>query len=164
MSADLEGNKDILELYQDIILNHSKEPRNIGILNDPDCCFSEINPLCGDKVTVSILFNKKGCIKSILFDGKGCAISIASASMMTESVNGMLKDDVFLLAEGVEKFCKQTNSIDEILDLFEFHIRKPLSTLKALSGVRNFPARLRCVTLPWEALISCIKNKDMIKQ
>ena len=162
MSAVSLNNKNITELYQDIILNHSKSPKNIGILNNPDCCSDGVNPLCGDKVTISVLLDKKKFIHKILFDAKGCAISIASASMMTEAVKGLFKDDISLLADGVDRFCKEKDDLDKILSSVDEKIRDPLSSLKALSGVRSFPARLRCVTLPWEALMSCVQNKDFL--
>jgi nitrogen fixation NifU-like protein len=154
--------KNITELYQDIILNHSKAPKNIGILNNPDCCSNGVNPLCGDKVTISVSLDKNKFIHKILFDAKGCAISIASASMMTEAVKGLFKDDIFLLADGVDRFCNENDNLDKILNSVDEKIRNPLSSLQALSGVRNFPARLRCVSLPWETLISCVQNKDFL--
>ena len=161
--TEISRSSNLLELYQDIILTHSKEPKNTGILKDYDCCQKENNPLCGDKVTVSVLINRSidetRIVKDILFDGKGCAISIASASMMTEAAKGLSLKEIINLADGVSSICKDQTLLGNVINSFDEEIKNKLSSLQALTGVRNYPARLRCVTLPWDALTKCLSEK-----
>ena len=128
-----------------------------------DCCQKENNPLCGDKVTVSVLINRSidetRIVKDILFDGKGCAISIASASMMTEAAKGLSLKEIINLADGVSSICKDQTLLGNVINSFDEEIKNKLSSLQALTGVRNYPARLRCVTLPWDALTKCLSEK-----
>ena len=166
MTEILKSKRNLLELYQDIILKHSKMPKNTGVLKDYDCCYKEKNPLCGDKVTVSASLvndvNEIKVVKDILFDGKGCAISIASASMMTEVTKGLSLKKIFDLADGVSNICKDQMLLANVINSFDEEVKNRLSSLQALTGVRNYPARLRCVTLPWEALAKCLSNKNNI--
>ena len=166
MSEKSQVGSNLLELYQDIILKHSKTPKNIGILKNSDCCQKENNPLCGDKVTVSVALNntidETKIVKDILFDGKGCAISIASASMMTEATKGLTLKEIIDLADGISNICKDQTVLNNVINSFDEINKNKLSSLQALTGVRNYPARLRCVTLPWDALTKCLSNRKII--
>ena len=142
--------QDLRELYQDIILDHSKHPRNFGKLSGAHREARGNNPLCGDRITLSVKL-EDGRIADAKFEAKGCAISVASASMMTEMIKG--------------------KTVDEARALFEqFHglvTGKPtgdgggeLDSLAALSGVRDFPSRIKCATLPWHALTAALDGED----
>ncbi len=137
---------DLRELYQDIILDHSKHPRNFGKLDGANREARGYNPLCGDRVTLALKVDGER-IADARFEAKGCAISVASASMMTELVRG--------------------KTVAEARALFErFHglvTGKPVEAdgeamerLAALSGVRDFPSRIKCATLPWHALTAAL--------
>lgn len=134
---------DLRELYQDIILDHYRRPRNFGNVATPSHAAKGHNPLCGDRVQVSLSVDPAGTIDTIRFEGAGCAISTASASLMTEAVQGL--------------------DVNAALDLFHrFHdlLTAPdlpedpdaLGPLAALAGVRELPVRVKCATLPWQAL------------
>ena len=134
------------ELYQDLILEHFRQPRFRGALPDADARFIIYNPLCGDKVEVAVMKTPQG-VGEIKFDGSGCSISQASASIMTELCR-----------------CKSAGEVKELYDLFQEMLRhelpderlKSLGDAAALQGVRQFPVRVKCATLAWEALMKCL--------
>jgi nitrogen fixation NifU-like protein len=140
---------DLRELYQELIIDHSKRPRNFRVVEGADRKAEGFNPLCGDKVTVYLELDN-GRIKNIGFQGKGCAISTASASVMTETLKG--------------------KTLAEAEGLFEiFHdlvTGKPpaggkipeLGKLAVFSGVSEFPARVKCATLAWHTLNAALKD------
>jgi nitrogen fixation NifU-like protein len=140
---------DLRELYQELIIDHSKRPRNFKVLETADRKLEGYNPLCGDKVTV-FLELEHDRVKNVSFQGSGCAISTASASVMTESVKG--------------------KTLAEVEALFEvFHqmvMGKPpavgnapeLGKLAAFSGVSEFPARVKCATLAWHTLHGALQG------
>ena len=147
MSDDLE------DLYQDIILDHNRRPRNSRELPGRTHFAEGLNPLCGDEVTVNLLLAGSK-IQDITFQGQGCAISQASASLMTEILKGLDLADMRKQAEIVQKLL---TSEDEFPDaLFEF------GNLAALSGVRKFPARIKCATLAWHTLEAALAGKSSI--
>jgi nitrogen fixation protein NifU and related proteins len=141
---------DLRELYQELIIDHSKRPRNFKVLETADRKLEGYNPLCGDKITV-FLELEQDRVKNISFQGSGCAISTASASVMTESLKG--------------------KTLDEVEALFErFHqmvTGKPLAAgnaaelgkLAVFSGVSEFPARVKCATLAWHTLHAALQGK-----
>jgi len=141
---------DLRELYQDLIIDHSKRPRNFRVLEAANHTSEGYNPLCGDKVTV-FLELEHDRVKNVSFQGSGCAISTASASVMTESVKG--------------------KTLAEVESLFEvFHslvTGKPpaagntpeLGKLAAFSGVSEFPVRVKCATLAWHTLHAALQDK-----
>jgi len=147
MSDDLE------DLYQDIILDHNRRPRNSREMPGHTHSAEGVNPLCGDEVTVFLhLLDEK--IKDISFRGQGCAISQASASIMSEILHGLDLEEMRGQTEALQRLL---TSEEEIADaLFEF------GNLAALSGVRKFPARIKCATLPWHALDAALKGKASI--
>ena len=156
----VKKDEDLLSLYQAIIIDHGKSPRNVGRLDSHDCSCEGKNPLCGDRVTVTAAVNDDGVVADLKFDAKGCAISIASASMMTEAVKGLAKDDVHLISEAVRKLCKDEAAVETILENVGEALKERLEHLSALSGVRQFPTRSKCALLPWQTLLSCVDGKS----
>ena len=147
MSDDLE------DLYQDIILDHNRRPRNSRELPGRTHHAEGLNPLCGDEVTVNLLLNGNK-IEDISFQGQGCAISQASASLMTEILKGLDLDGLKKQSEIVQKLLTADNEIQDAL--FEY------GNLAALSGVRKFPARIKCATLAWHTLEAALAGKASI--
>lgn len=129
-------------LYQEIILDHYKRPRNFGVIEKPDAVAEEENPYCGDRIVVHIKTDGEK-ITDIRFSGKGCAISQASASMMTEKVKGMRLEEALRFAEDFRKMMRGEKP---------FPPEGELEDLDALRGVREFPIRVKCATLAWDLL------------
>ncbi len=140
---------DLRTLYQEIILDHAKHPRNFRAVEHHTCKAQGNNPMCGDRVTVTARV-EHGKIEDLAFDGKGCAISMASASMMTDALKGQSPETARKLADAVRDICSGKAAAPEM----EPYLEK----LAALSGVRQFPVRVKCATLPWHALISCLEG------
>jgi nitrogen fixation NifU-like protein len=138
---------DLKELYRDVILDHNRRPRNFGRIEPCDSQAEGHNPLCGDRLTVSLRL-KDGRIEDIRFEGKGCAISTASASLMTEAVRGK---DRAAVAELYGK-------IHALLTRQEATPEASLGKLAALSGVREFPARVTCASLCWHTLNAALER------
>ena len=134
---------DLSDLYQQAVLDHNRKPRNFRRLPDPDGTAEGYNPLCGDLINVDVMMDGD-VIKEIGFEGGGCAISKASASMMTEVVKGMTRD------EARKFFDSFRTAVTEGIDFFEA-IDK-LGKLAALTGVSEFPARVKCAVLAWHTL------------
>jgi len=141
-------NQDLRELYQDIILEHSKHPRNFGKLAEANRQARGNNPLCGDRITLALKLDGDR-IADAKFEAKGCAISVASASMMTEMVKGKTADEARALFEQFHGLVTGKPMNDESDDL---------DRLAALSGVRDFPSRIKCATLPWHALTAALEG------
>jgi len=141
---------ELSELYQEVILDHNKSPRNFKKLPGADRTAEGYNPLCGDQVTVYLKF-KGDVIQDIGFQGSGCAISKASASMMTGSLKGKTKAEAEELFHKVHKML--TGELDAEAD------SRDLEKLAALSGVRNFPARVKCASLSWHTVHAALKGK-----
>jgi nitrogen fixation NifU-like protein len=131
---------DVRALYRDVIVDHSKHPRNFRPL-DAGRKSEGHNPLCGDRLTVYVQVDH-GVIRDVSFDGLGCAIATASASLMTESVKGKTVAQADALFARVQRMVAA--SPDAPVD--------DLGALSALAGVRRFPVRVKCATLPWHAL------------
>jgi nitrogen fixation protein NifU and related proteins len=140
---------DLRELYQDVILEHSKAPRNFRELEAPNHKAEGYNPLCGDHFTIYL--NLEGdAIQDVTFQGSGCAISKASASMMTQALKGKTKEEA---AQLFEKFH----------DLVTGHAngnREDLGKLAVFSGVSEFPVRVKCATLAWHTLQAALEGKQ----
>ena len=132
---------DLKDLYRDVILDHNKRPRNFGALDPADARADGHNPLCGDRLTVSLRMAGDR-IEDIRFEGKGCAISTASASLMTEAVKGKSVAEVSALRDTVQHALTQ----------HDYDVPPSLGKLAALAGVREFPARVKCATLCWHTL------------
>lgn len=151
---------DLLSLYQEIILDHGKAPRNAGMVEHHTCKSDGKNPMCGDKVCVTAAVDEAGTISEIRFDGKGCAISIASASMMTEAVRGLTAEDAGKVFEGVRRLCTDEVDPNAVRTELGPELGGRLDRLVALSGVRQFPVRVKCATLPWHTLMACLDGKE----
>ena len=136
------------ELYQQVILEHNKKPRNFGALEDCSHSCHGHNPLCGDMVTIYLIV-EGGVVQDVKFDGKGCAISMASASIMTGLVVGKPEADIRSLFESFHSFVTDDDR-EDLGDGFE--------ELTALGGVRDYPMRVKCATLAWHTLTSAITN------
>lgn len=140
------------ELYQEIILEHNKHPRNFGVLMDATHSASGNNPLCGDEILVQVKIGN-GRITGLKFTGQGCAISRASASMMTEALSGKPVDQA-------------QATLARILDALngrgdELTMEKD-GDLVSIAGVRKFPARIKCATLAWHALGAALEGTDSV--
>lgn len=139
---------DLSDLYQDVILDHSRHPRNFGRPDDSNREAQGNNPLCGDRVTVYLHIDGE-VIEGASFEARGCAISLASASMMTEMVKGRT------VAEARDLFDRFHRLVTE-----EDGDGDGLNELEALSGVREFPMRIKCATLPWHTMNAAIDQLD----
>ncbi len=148
-----------MSLYQEIILDHGKSPRNTGMVENASCKSEGRNPLCGDRVTVTAALDGE-TISDICIDGKGCAISIASASMMTEALKGLSKSQAAELHNAVHQLCTEDVTLDDVSSQLEENLVPRLDKLVALSGVRRFPVRVKCATLPWHAMMACLQGED----
>ncbi len=136
------------ELYQELILDHGRSPRNHGVLADANCQQEGHNPLCGDRVTVYVL-EQAGVIKDVQFTGDGCAICIASSSLMTEFLKGRT------VAEAKQVFSQFQSAILEP----ETSSTVELGKLAALQGVARYPMRVKCATLPWHTLVAALDKE-----
>lgn len=139
---------DLNDLYQELIIDHSKRPRNFHRLQDPKHTAQGYNPLCGDKITLDLKLTGNH-INEIAFQGSGCAISTASASLMTESVKGKTRQEAEVL------FDKFHNLITS-----EKPDASGMGKLAVFSGVREFPARVKCATLAWHTLRAALQKTD----
>lgn len=135
---------DLKDLYQEVILDHNRSPRNYGGLSGANRSAIGHNPLCGDQLTVYLSVDGAGVIQGIAFLGKGCAISKSSASLMTEAVKGRTVAEAEALFERFHDVL--TGRPDVKVDA------KGLGKLAVFSGVREFPARVKCATLAWHTL------------
>ena len=139
---------ELNELYREVILDHNRHPRNFGRLDPADALANGHNPLCGDKLTVTL--NLQGdVISDLKFDGNGCAISVASASLMTEAVKGRDRSSVSAMFDKVHALLTQADAPST-----------DLGKLAALSGVREFPARVKGASLCWHTLTAALANAD----
>jgi nitrogen fixation protein NifU and related proteins len=138
---------EIDDLYQTIILDHSKRPRNFGELPPPACKGEGYNPSCGDEISVFVSESPVGTIEQIRFTGQACAICMASTSLMTTQVKGKTTTEALGLKRVFIDFLTK-----------EAAPANGLGNLQALGGVRKFPQRLKCATLGWHALEGALKN------
>lgn len=144
--------QELRELYQQVILDHNKSPRNFRLIEHPTNHAEGYNPLCGDNINVFLSVNDKEVIEDISFQGSGCAISKASASLMTS----MLKGKTVKEAENIfNKFHELvTDKLGDNPDIDE------LGKLAVFGGVREFPARVKCASLAWHTMLNALHNKN----
>jgi nitrogen fixation NifU-like protein len=140
---------DLRDLYQELILDHNRRPRNFGRLADANHRAEGFNPLCGDRLTVYLKL-VDGVIEGVSFEGTGCAISTASASLMTEALKGKTEQQARSLFEGVHALLTADH---------REHAAVPLGKLEVLSGVRDFPVRVKCATLAWHTLNAALHDE-----
>ncbi|MER3446086.1 MAG: SUF system NifU family Fe-S cluster assembly protein [Candidatus Dadabacteria bacterium] len=144
---------DLGELYHDIIFDHNRKPRNFKKLEGANRMAEGYNPLCGDQVTIYVYLEDE-VIREISFQGSGCAISKASASMMTESLKGKTIAEAKALFDRVHKMLiGEKDTMDDLNELGE---------LVSLSGVCNFPNRVKCASLAWHTLNAALNEDEMV--
>lgn len=139
---------ELSDLYQELILDHSKSPHNYHAMEHADRQAEGYNPLCGDQVTVFVKLNQDR-IEDISFQGKGCAISKAAASVMTDTVKNKSTAEAETLFENFQKLVTGKNSLTD----------EELGKLAVFSGVKEFPTRIKCAILAWHTLRSALENK-----
>jgi len=145
---------NLKQLYQDIILEHGKSPRNLGKCEGYSHEAKGYNPLCGDKVHVYLKLDNGKKVESLTFEGEGCAISLASASIMTELVKGKSFEETKEIMNAFLNMIKNTSEIQSN------HLDEDEKTkLMSLSGVKQFPMRVKCATLSWHTLVSAMEGK-----
>jgi len=141
---------DLEELYQEVILDHYRRPRNHGELPGANRNAEGYNPLCGDRLTVYLKF-EDGVVKGVSFEGSGCAISQASASVMTSALTGKNRAEIQALFDRFRAVVSGKGSEEDALVLGE---------LGAMSGVSQFPTRVKCATLAWHAALAALDGKE----
>ena len=140
---------DLQALYQEVIIDHSRNPRNYGSLETANCEAEGVNPLCGDELTLACCVDSDEVIQDIRFIGHGCAISLASASIMTEMLKGMTKQDA-----------------EKLFDRFHARVTsgegegEDIGKLEVLSGVKAFPTRVKCATLAWHTVLAALNHEE----
>jgi len=142
---------DIYDLYQEVILDHNRNPRNCHEILEADSQAQGFNPLCGDKITVFLKVDDD-VIEDVSFIGAGCAISTASASLMTEFLKGKTKQQAETMFQNFHRALTKGDSAAE----------QKLGKLAALSGVRKFPIRVKCATLAWHTLHAALANSHEV--
>ena len=145
---------ELRELYQQVILDHNKSPRNFRVIENANHYSEGFNPLCGDRIDV-YLDVENGIVKDISFQGRGCAISKASASLMSSMVKGKTVEEAEKLFEKFHDLI--TGKLGDNPDIEE------LGKLAVFAGVRDFPARVKCASLAWHTMINALKEeKDIV--
>ncbi len=139
---------DLQELYRQVILDHNRNPRNFGEIDDATRVISATNPLCGDKLTLYVKLGD-GVVQDIRFKGTGCAISVASSSLMTERVKGTAVPAALQLFDQVHDLLTGAHDHAPAADL---------DKLAALGGVREYPSRVKCASLAWHALKAAVAD------
>jgi nitrogen fixation protein NifU and related proteins len=142
---------DLRDLYQELILDHTKHPRNFRKMEGSSAKADGHNPLCGDKITVFLTFDK-GIVSDISFHGSGCAISTASASMMTESLKGKTVEEARILFHRFHEML--TGKSDMPMD------SELLGKLVVFGGVKEFPVRVKCATLAWHTMNAALEHQE----
>jgi nitrogen fixation NifU-like protein len=146
---------DLRELYQEVILDHGKSPRNFGELPEANRSAAGNNPICGDQLTVYLQVDDQGLVRDCRFVGRGCAISMASASMMTESVKGKTVEQAKALFEAFQAMCTGEEDAPVPADADDEAVER----LQILSGVRQYPMRVKCATLAWHTMNAAVEGE-----
>jgi len=141
---------ELRDLYQELILDHGKNPRNFGAVKDADYRADGHNPLCGDRITVYVKTHQ-GVIEEVRFDGAGCAISTASASMMTQALKGKSLEECREIFDSFHNLLTADEAPDEA--------GESLGKLQVFAGVRQFPIRVKCATLAWHTLRAALDRQ-----
>jgi nitrogen fixation NifU-like protein len=141
-------NPELEELYQAVILDHSRRPRNFGELRDAAVLIHGDNPVCGDEIHLGVKFDTDGGLQDIRFTGHGCAISQASASLMTMKLKGKSR------AQATEMF----RAFHDLVTDERADAPKMLGDLQVMQGVRKFPQRVKCAMLPWRAVEQALQQ------
>ncbi len=141
---------DLRDLYQEVVFDHNRNPRNFRVIEDADRTIEGFNPLCGDRITLYLKLDGDKIV-DVAFQGQGCAISTASASLMTEIIKGKTVQEAEKLFEA---FHKIVTGEDGDLKL------EALGKLAVLAGVKQYPSRIKCATLPWHSLEAALKGEE----
>jgi nitrogen fixation NifU-like protein len=151
--------EELRDMYQEVILDHGKKPRNFRRIDDATCLAHGNNPVCGDTLVIYLMLNNDEEILEVSFQGQGCAISVASASMMTEILKGKTISQAKRLFEGFHDMCtKDDFDIKKLSDCDE----DALERLTMLSGVKEFPIRVKCATLAWHTMQAAVNGDEAI--
>jgi nitrogen fixation protein NifU and related proteins len=141
---------ELEELYQEVILDHSRRPRNFGELPDASVKVHGDNPACGDEIHLAVKFDGNGGLEEIKFTGHGCAISQASASLMTTKLKGKSRADVE----------RMLRAFHDLVTSEKNDAPKNLGDLQVMRGVRKFPQRVKCAMLPWRAVEQALRQSE----
>jgi nitrogen fixation NifU-like protein len=144
---------DLRDLYQEVILDHNRRPRNFGAIDAPTRHADGHNPLCGDKLSLTLTI-ENGTVVNAMFQGSGCAISKASASLMTDAIKGKTIEEIEALFGAFHKMV--TTPISDEVD------EDAVGKLAVFSGVREFPARVKCASLSWHTLMAALAGQDVV--
>jgi len=153
MTATAMAPAELRDLYRELILDHARSPRHFGKLKNASHRAEGINPLCGDKLKLYFRIDAHDKIEEATFEGSGCAISVASASLMTDTVIGLTTRQALQFFSSVTAALTGATSNNSAAG-------PDLGKLQALTGVKEFPARVKCATLAWHALNAAIKNDN----
>ena len=146
---------ELKELYQEIILDHGKNPRNHGKCDKFNRDAKGHNPLCGDKVHIYLKLNTEQIVENVSFEGEGCAISLASASILTEILKGK---DLSFTKKVTEDFLNMVKNKTKIT--LNSLTEDQITTITSLSGVQQFPMRVKCATMVWHTFLSALDKKN----
>ena len=143
---------DLRDLYQEVILDHNRSPRNFGPLEDADARADGNNPICGDRLSIAVKVTD-GVVTDVRFQGSGCAISKASASLMTERIKGKTLDEARALFDRFHRLVTdETAPVDDAV----------LGKLAVFAGVRDYPARVKCAILAWHTLRAAVDDRRKV--
>ncbi|MBZ0268019.1 SUF system NifU family Fe-S cluster assembly protein [bacterium] len=143
---------ELRDLYQQVIMDHQRKPRNFGAMESPDRQAEGYNPLCGDHIRVELSLDGEQRIRRAAFTGEGCAICTASASMMTEAVTGHTLEETNTLFDAFHRLLTEDDQDPAVAE--------SLGKLALFAGVREFPVRVKCATLPWHTLHAAADERE----
>ncbi len=144
---------DLRALYQEVIAEHNKNPRNFRWMEDANRMAVGVNPLCGDKLTVYMKVDEQGIVRDVSFEGSGCAISVSSASIMTQMLKGKKVEEAERLFNA---FHEAVTKDDPQSDL------EALGKIAVLAGVRAYPSRVKCATLSWHTMHAALEGEEWV--
>ncbi len=148
----IDSAQEMRELYRELILDHARSPRHFGKLPNATHSAVGINPLCGDKLRLYLDVDDARNIRAACFEGSGCAISVASASLLTDTIIGLSEEEALAWFTAVTTRLTHSDPAEQISSL-------DIGKLEALEGVREFPSRVKCATLAWHALRSALRQR-----
>ncbi|WLR50478.1 SUF system NifU family Fe-S cluster assembly protein [Bacillus tianshenii] len=146
------SNVNLDQLYRQVIMDHYKNPRNRGVLEDDNITVNMNNPTCGDRIQLHLKV-EDGVVSDVKYDGEGCSISMSSASMMTQAIKGLEVEKALKLSKVFSDMMQGEDYDEEELDL-------DLGDIEALQGVSKFPARIKCATLAWKAMEKGVSEEE----
>ena len=151
-AVDIRQGDDLKELYRELILDHARNPRHFHKIDDATHTAEGINPLCGDKLKLYVRVDERDVITEAAFEGSGCAISVASASLLTDLVTGLGR------SQALDCFAEITARLTRTGHHKPRDVGVSLDKLRALDGVREYPSRVKCATLAWHAFNSAVQG------